>query len=116
MWRELLARRAPTSVSVGRDVLAQRLEGAQQHGQPLALDRLADEQDPQRPLAVGAARERAARGQRPRVDRCDPVGDDPVVAAEEAPRGPRGGLGDGDADVQAVDAAAGRRAGCRRRW
>ena len=37
----------------------------------------------------------------------DAVGDDPVAAAVEAPAGPRGGLGDGDAHVQALELALG---------
>ena len=83
-----------------RHVLAQRLEGAQQDGQALALDGLADEGDPQRVLRRGVVR--CARRPRQRRRHVDPVGDDPVRPAEEAPPGPRGGLRDGDPHVQAV--------------
>jgi len=79
-----------------RDLLAQRLERAQQHRQPLAFDGLADEQDPQGRggSVLGSIGKSLAE--------VDPVGHDPVAAAIEAPRGPGGGLGDGDADVQVV--------------
>jgi hypothetical protein len=82
-----------------RDVLAQRLERAQQHRQPLALDGLPDERQPQWPVGVGDTRGAL-------LGHDDAVGDDPIAAAEEALRGPRSGLGDGDALVQVVEAAA----------
>ena len=45
------------------------------------------------------------------------VGDDAVAPAEEAPGGPGGGLGDGDADVQAVHPPPpAERDGRERRW
>ena len=49
---------------------------------------------------LGVGVERAVRGRR--LAEVDAVGHDPVAPAVEAPRGPGGGLGDGDADVQAV--------------
>ena len=79
-------------------VLAQRLEGAQQDRQPLALDGLADEGDAQR-CAVASGRAAAGRG----AGQVDPVGDDPVAPAVEAPARPGGGLGHGDAHVQPVE-------------
>ena len=80
-------------------MLAQRLEGAQQDRQPLALDRLAHEGDPQlgRILLRG--------GHVVRLRQVHPVGDDPVVAAEEAPRGPGRRLGHRDPAVQVVHQA-----------
>ena len=78
-----------------RDLLAQRLEGGQQHGQTLAFHGLPDEHDPQRLLRA------AWLGLRRRRD-ADAVGDHRVAPAVEAPRGPGGGLRDGDAPVQAV--------------
>ena len=82
-------------------LLAQRLEGAQQHRQPLALDGLADERDLERLARRAPARRgRAALGQR------HAVGDDPVVAAEEAPAGPLRGLGHRDPHPDAVHVAA----------
>ena len=102
----------------GRDLIAQRLEGPQQHRQALAFDRLTDEEDPQLtlrrvsfcvgvPLARarvrGRAGERAGRlRERARRGHVNPVGDDAVAPPVEAPRGPGGGLGDGDPRVQAV--------------
>ncbi len=90
-------------------MVAQRLERAQQHRQPLALNGLADEEDAQRPTAVGhvgvsIAYPRIRLGlslDPPQAGRIEshPVGHDPVAATVEAPRRPRGGLGDGDADV-----------------
>ena len=82
-------------------MLAQALEGAQQHRQALALDGLADERDPQAAGGAGGARRRDSAGT------LDAVGDDVVAAAEEAARGPGGGLGDGDAAVQAAHPAPG---------
>ena len=83
------------------DVVAQRLEGAQQDREPLALDGLADEGEAQR-------RARRPRRERRQLGRhVDAVGDDPVAAAVEAPAGPGGGLGDGDAHVQALELALG---------
>ena len=87
---------------LGGDVVAQRLEGAQQKRQALALDRLADEDDAQPLGRLLVAGPRQHRG----VD-VDAVGDDAVVAAEPAAARPCGGLGHGDADVQAVEHAAG---------
>ena len=83
-------------------MLAQRLERAQQHRQPLALDRLADEQDaqlrsPARPCGLLAASRELGLG-----GNAHAVGHDAVAPAVEAPRRPGGGLGDGDARVQAV--------------
>ena len=83
---------------LGRDVLAQRLERAQEQRQPLALDRLTDEHDLE---LVGLRPQRSERGSLG-VD-VDAVGDDPVVTAEEPPRGPRRGLRDRDPDVEAVE-------------
>ena len=97
--RDLLLRGADDR-ELGRDLAAQRLEGAQQHRQALALDGLADEDDPQR-LARGAP-----AGLDP-LRQDDAVGDDPVVAAVEAPAGPGGGLGDRDPHVEPVELAAG---------
>ena len=87
---------------LGAHQAAQRLEGAQQHGQPLALDRLPDEHDPQR-----LARRAPARGGHAAGRERDAVGDDAVVAAEEAAAGPRGGLGHGQAHLEAIELAAG---------
>ena len=86
----------------GGHVAAERLEGAQQHRQALALHRLADEDDLERLAGEPPARRGdAAGGQR------DAVGHDPVAAAVEAAAGPGGRLGDGDADLEVVEAAAG---------
>ena len=85
-----------------RDLLAQRLERAQQHRQALAFDRLADEQDPQRSAGLGLGLGAGRAGLGLRLTELDPVGHDPVAPAVEAPRGPGGGLGDGDAHVQVV--------------
>ena len=52
---------------------------------------------------AGCARARRRRRRRRHVD---PVGDDPVRPAEEAPPGPGGGLRDGDPHVQAVQPPA----------
>ena len=78
------------------DLLAQRLERTQQHRQALAFDGLADEQDPQRTIGLV---------QRVRLLSCTEVHavrHDPVAPTVEAPRGPGGGLGDSDTDVQVV--------------
>ena len=99
---DLLGRGAD-DLQLGGHVLAQRLEGAQQHRQALALDGLADERDLQR--ALGA--DRLGRRQLQRIGHRDAVGDHAVAAAVEALARPGGGLGDRDADLQAVEAAAG---------
>ena len=109
-----------------RDLVAQRLECAQQDRQALAFDRLTDEEDPQLRLrgmgccVRGFLARRRVRGQAGvreialdarvgpagSVVEVDAVGDDAVAPAVEAPSGPGGGLGDGDAHVQAVHPAA----------
>ena len=101
-----------------RDVVAQRLEGAQQHRQALALDGLADEQDAQRGRPPRSpASPRAAQRQLGVAGDVHAVGDDAVAPAVEAPGGPGGGLGHGDAHVQAVHAPApAERDGGDRRW
>ena len=83
-----------------RDLLAQRLERTQEDGQTLAFDGLADEQDPQRAIGLAA---RAVL----RLPEMHPVGHNPVAPAVEAPGGPGGRLGDGDAHVQVVHPPAG---------
>ena len=95
--RELFARRADHG-QLCRDVLTQRLERTQQQRQALALDRLADEQQPERVAGMLAAGARDHVG----VD-VHAVRDHPVVAAEEAPPGPGGGVRDRDPDVQVVE-------------
>ena len=93
-----------------RHLLAQRLERAQQDRQALALDGLADEQDAQRRVGVaGASVQRGASCSQARSaalalpsTHVHAVGHDPVAPAVEAPRGPGGGLGDGDPHVQVV--------------
>ena len=82
------------------DVLVQRVERAQQDLQALALDDLADEGDLER-----LARRAAARGGHAAGREGDAVGHDPVLAAEEAPRGPLGGLGHRDPHPQPVEVA-----------
>ncbi len=94
-----------------RDLLAQRLERAQEDGQALAFDGLADETGSAAD-AVGLASLRGQPSQllesaRPEMH---PVGHDPVAPAVEAPRGPGGGLGDGDPHVQVVHPPPWRRA------
>ncbi len=74
-------------------MLAQGLERAQQQRQPLTLHGQPHEQDAQA-LVLRVGCEVGAD--------VDPIGDDPVAPAEEAPRRPRGGLRHGDAGVQAV--------------
>jgi hypothetical protein len=81
-------------------VLTQRLERAQEHRQALSLDRLPDEDQPQR--RVGIARHFGQLGRH-----LDPVRDDAVLAAVEAPAGPRSGLGNGDAHMKVVELALG---------
>ncbi len=98
--RDLLAARARERQR-RRDLLAQRLKRAQQHRQTLALDRLADEQDAQRAPLI-ARRERARGAIGAGAVELHAVGDHAVAPAVEAPRGPRGGLGDRDPHVQPV--------------
>ena len=78
-------------------VVVERRERAEQRRQALALLGPADEHDPQA-VVVGLG---AGRG----GVEIDPVGDDSVVAAEEAPPRPGRGLGDRDAGVEVVEAA-----------
>jgi hypothetical protein len=79
-------------------VLDERLERGQQDRQPLALLGAADEQHPE--LLGVAVRARRRRGD------VDAVRDHLVAAAEPAPPGPGGGLGDGDPRVELVELAA----------
>ena len=85
----------------GGHVRAQRLEGAQQDRQALALDRLADEHDLERLARHPPARLGHATGRQR-----DAVGDDPVLAAVEAPAGPGRRLRDRDPRAEAIDLAA----------
>ncbi len=77
-------------------VLAKGLEGGDQNRQALALHGLPDEEDAQL-LALGAPALRHGL-------QVHAVGDDPVVAAEEAACGPRGRFGDREPRVQPVHA------------
>ncbi len=85
-----------------RNLLAERLERLQEDRQSLAIDGLPDEEDAQRPPAL--LMRGVLFGRELGVLQVHAVGDDRVTAAEESPRGPRGRVGDGDADVQAVHA------------
>ena len=98
--RDLVLRGADDR-QLGGHVAAQRLEGAQQHRQALALDRLADEHDPQRLTRRTQRRCRHSAFGQPNA-----VRHDPVVAAVEAPAGPRRRLGDREAQIQPVELAA----------
>ena len=80
-------------------MLDQRLEGGEQDRQALALLGAADEEQAQ----LVARRLRALR----RGLDVDAVGDDRVLAAEPAPPGPGGRLGDGDPRRELVEAPPG---------
>ena len=107
--RDLLRPRADERERRGR-VLAQGLEGAQQDRQALALDGQPYEEDPQLALRIGRSRLlvssplRRVHGRGCDLGQVHAVGDHVVAPAVEAPHRPGGGLGYGDAHVQAVHA------------